>query len=84
MPLRRYLPALAIGSLIWGFLYATVGLATFSAWRTLYERSPILTVAITTVLLAGLAGYIAVQVRQRRTERAASDRELIDRASLWA
>jgi len=72
MPLRRYLPALAIGSLIWGFLYATVGLATFSAWRTLYERSPILTVTITTVLLAGLAGYIAVQVRQRRTERAAS------------
>ena len=38
MPLRRYLPALAIGSLLWGFLYATVGLATFSAWRTLYER----------------------------------------------
>ena len=72
MPLRRYIPALAIGSLIWGFLYATVGLATFSAWRTLYERSPILTVAITTVLLAGLAGYIAIQVRQRRTERAAS------------
>jgi len=29
-------------------------------------------VTITTVLLAGLAGYIAVQVRQRRTERAAS------------
>ena len=27
MPLRRYLPALAVGSLLWGFLYATVGLA---------------------------------------------------------
>jgi membrane protein DedA with SNARE-associated domain len=72
MPLRRYLPALAIGSLLWGFLYATVGLATFSAWRTLYERTPAVTVVITIVLLAGLAVYIAVQVRQRRTERAAS------------
>jgi membrane protein DedA with SNARE-associated domain len=72
MPLRRYLPALAIGSLLWGFLYATVGLATFSAWRTLYQLSPSLTVAITIVLLVGLALYIAVEVRQRRTERAAS------------
>ncbi len=39
MPLRRYLPALALGSLLWGFLYATVGFATFSAWRELYRGS---------------------------------------------
>ena len=44
MPLRRYIPALMIGSILWAFLYATVGFATFAAWRRLYALSP--TVAI--------------------------------------
>ena len=69
MPLRRYVPALVLGSLLWGFLYATVGFATFSAWRELYLRFPAATVALTVVLTAGLAAYVLRQVRQRRTER---------------
>jgi membrane protein DedA with SNARE-associated domain len=69
MPLRRYLPALALGSLLWGFLYATVGFATFSAWRELYARFPAATVALTVVLAAGLVAYVLRQVRQRRSER---------------
>jgi membrane protein DedA with SNARE-associated domain len=73
MPLRRYGPALAVGSLLWGFLYATAGLATFSAWRIIYDRSPTAAVVIMIVLLAGLVGYIAVQVRQRRREPVAQD-----------
>src|SRR5215207_3617562 len=36
MPLRRYIPALTIGAIIWAFLYATVGFATFAAWRRVY------------------------------------------------
>ena len=31
MPLRRYLPALTVGAILWAFLYATVGFATFAA-----------------------------------------------------
>ena len=66
MPLRRYLPALALGSLLWGFLYATVGFATFSAWSELYQRFPATTVMVTVLLGAGLAGYVLRQVRQGR------------------
>jgi membrane protein DedA with SNARE-associated domain len=69
MPLRRYLPALALGSVLWGFLYATVGFATFSAWRELYARYPTTTVVITVVLAAGLVAYVLRQVQQRRSER---------------
>jgi membrane protein DedA with SNARE-associated domain len=69
MPLRRYLPALALGSVLWGFLYATVGFATFSAWRELYARYPTASVVITVVLAVGLVAYVLRQVRQRRTER---------------
>jgi membrane protein DedA with SNARE-associated domain len=72
MPLRRYLPALALGSLLWGFLYATVGFATFSAWRQLYARYPTTTIVVTVVLAVGLAGYVLFQVRQRRSERLAA------------
>jgi membrane protein DedA with SNARE-associated domain len=69
MPLRRYLPALALGSVLWGFLYATVGFATFSAWRELYARYPTTTSVITVVLAAGLVAYVLRQVQQRRSER---------------
>ena len=69
MPLRRYVPALALGSLLWGFLYATVGFATFSAWRELYVRYPTETVVVTGLLLGALTVYVLRQVRQRRSER---------------
>ncbi len=32
MPLRRFLPAVALGALVWAVLYATVGLAVVDAW----------------------------------------------------
>ncbi len=69
MPLRRYVPALVLGSLLWGFLYATVGFATFSAWRELYARYPTVTIVITALLIGALAAYVLHQVRQRRSER---------------
>ena len=40
MPLRRYLPAVTLGSLLWAGLYATVGFVTIAAWRSLYEVFP--------------------------------------------
>jgi membrane protein DedA with SNARE-associated domain len=65
MPLRRYIPALTVGSIIWAFVYATVGFATFAGWRRMYELSPAAAIVILVVLLAGLAGYIVWQVRHR-------------------
>jgi len=69
MPLRRYLPALALGSVLWAWLYATVGFATFSAWRELYARFPMTTVVVTALLVCGLTAYVLRQTRQRRSER---------------
>ena len=68
MPLRRYLPALTVGAILWAFLYATVGFATLAAWRRVYELSPPAAIVSLVVLLAGLAGYIVWQVRHRHDE----------------
>jgi membrane protein DedA with SNARE-associated domain len=68
MPLRRYIPALIVGSILWAFLYATVGFATFAGWRQVYELSPTAAIVILVVLLVGLAGYIVWQVRHRDDE----------------
>jgi membrane protein DedA with SNARE-associated domain len=68
MPLRRYVPALTVGAILWAFLYATVGLATLAAWRRVYELSPRVAIGSLAVLLAGLAGYIVWQVRHRHDE----------------
>jgi membrane protein DedA with SNARE-associated domain len=65
MPLRRYLPALVVGAILWAFLYATVGFASFAAWRRVYELSPLVAIIILLALLAGIAGYIIWQVRHR-------------------
>ena len=68
MPLRRYIPALTIGAIIWGFLYATIGFATFAAWRQMFELSPVVAIGGLVILLAALAGYIVWQVRHRHDE----------------
>ena len=68
MPLRRYIPALTIGAILWAFLYATVGFATFAGWRKVYQLSPTVAIVTLVVLLAGLTGYIVWQVRHRDDE----------------
>jgi len=66
MPLRRYLPALALGGLVWAVVYATAGSVGFVALRLLWRTSPVAAVVVGAVLLAALAGYVAVQVARRR------------------
>src|SRR5688500_13483034 len=68
MPLRRYVPALIVGSIIWAFLYATVGFATFTAWRQVYQVSPAVAIVTAIALFAGLAAYIIWQLRHRHQE----------------
>lgn len=68
MPLRRYLPAVTLGSLLWALLYATVGFVTIAGWLKLYELSPVGAVVGTAVLLGALGAFIWWQVRQRTKE----------------
>jgi membrane protein DedA with SNARE-associated domain len=70
MPLRRYLPALVIGGLIWAVLYASVGLITFAALVHLYEISPVGAIVGGGVLAAGLVAYVVWQVRRNHASSA--------------
>lgn len=63
MPLRRYLPAVTVGSILWALIYATVGFAGLAAFRLLWARSPAVAVIVTVVLIGALAWWIASQVR---------------------
>ena len=53
MPLRRYLPALVLGSLMWAVMYGTVGFIGFVAIARLWAYSPVLTISV--VALAVIA-----------------------------
>lgn len=65
MPLRRYLPALAVGGAIWAFIYATVWSAGLAAWRQLWELSPVAAIVVVVALVLALAGYVTWQIRRR-------------------
>lgn len=63
MSLRHYLPAVVVGSVIWAFLYGTLGFAGFTAVAALYERSPVLGVALAVLAVGLLAWWVVSQVR---------------------
>lgn len=62
MPLRRYLPALAVGGFAWAIIYATVGLAAIGLWLELFFRSPWAAVAA----LALVVVLVIYLVRHKR------------------
>lgn len=68
MPLRRYLPSVTVGCIMWGFLYATVGFAGFEAIALLSQRSPTLAALALVAAAGGLAAFIVVSLRRRRAE----------------
>ncbi len=72
MPLRRYLPATAVGALAWAAIYATVGMAAFDAAVAAAAGSPL---ALVSLLLLGGAAALGVHLfrvsRKRKLDRAA-------------
>jgi membrane protein DedA with SNARE-associated domain len=72
MPLRRYLPSVTVGCILWGFLYATVGFAGFEAVALLYQRSPTLAVAAVVAAAGGLAIFVIASLRRRKREDVAA------------
>lgn len=65
MPLRRYLPAVTLGSVLWATLYGTVGLAAARAWIAAAARSPVAATVIAVLLVA----VVVTLVLRRRTKR---------------
>jgi membrane protein DedA with SNARE-associated domain len=69
MPLRHYLPALALGALIWAGIYLSVGVAVVSAWLA---GDGLLALLGAAALLALVAG-VTVLLRRRGAGLAATE-----------
>lgn len=65
MPLRRYLPAVTVGALIWATLYATIGAAVRDAWTSGATRALVPAV----VAVALIAGATVIARRRRDPQR---------------
>lgn len=65
MPLRRYLPAVTIGGIIWAFLYATAGFVTIAAWWRLYQYSALTAVLLLVVLVLTVGLFVGRQLAVR-------------------
>lgn len=83
MPMRRYLPAVTIGSVIWAFIYATVGFVTIQALVVAYHQSPVLfwILVVAVVLLAGLLVWFNLRRRGSHETEESADRSAPTSAS---
>lgn len=62
MPLRRYVPAVTVGCVIWALMYGTVGFVGFVAVERMWAWSPSVTLVAGLALAAALVVWV---VRQR-------------------
>lgn len=73
MPLRRWIPAMLVGTLIWGVVYGTVGMAVVWAWL----EQPWVVAPLVVVLLVVLGRAARTRCRargERRDEKLPSPR----------
>lgn len=64
MPLRAYLPALAVGGLVWASIYGTLGGLSIAGLATLWTAHPFLAIILLAVIVAAVTVMTA---RARRT-----------------
>ncbi|MGO4382970.1 DedA family protein [Specibacter sp. RAF43] len=70
MPLRRYLPATVVGSIMWAAIYATIGLAAFDAAIAAAAGSPGAGVALAVMAAVALAAGWCLRRRRARLRAA--------------
>lgn len=70
MSLRRFLPAVVLGCVMWAIIYATIGFLSIATVSALYAFSPLLTFVLGSLLLVALAAFVTTRVLQRRRELA--------------
>lgn len=69
MPLARWIPAMLVGSLIWGIIYGTVGMAVIWAWLS----KPWLTAGLIAVVALVVTVMILLRPRGERTPAPPAD-----------
>ena len=67
MPLRRWIPAMLVGTFIWGVVYGTVGMAVVWAWL---EQPWVVAPVVAGLLLVLTGRTVLVRRRAARTRRA--------------
>lgn len=73
MPLRRYVPATAVGSLAWATIYTTVGMAVLGAWFS----SPAGRIVSVLILVAFI---VSVVLQRRHLDQVRRSNEALDSA----
>ncbi|ALE94085.1 hypothetical protein AOC05_07790 [Arthrobacter alpinus] len=74
MPLRRYIPATVVGSIVWACIYATVGLAAFEAAIAAAAGSPMALILLVLAVGALVLGIHLFRVsRTRKLDQSAMD-----------
>ncbi|MFI7742862.1 DedA family protein [Kocuria rhizosphaericola] len=71
MPLRRWIPAMLVGTLIWGVIYGTVGMAVVWAWL---EQPWVVAPIVVVALLLVLGRTLHRRCRTRRDEKLPASR----------
>ena len=67
MPLRRYLPGLLVGALLWAGVYVTIGLAVLQAWLSSDHGIWLVGAVLLAVVVAGVTAW--ARRRWRHSER---------------
>lgn len=77
MPVRRYGPALAVGGLVWAFVYATVGVLGFAGFAQLYVLSPVTAILAGVGIATGVTAFVVFRFRSHGGHGGPDD-EVID------
>lgn len=72
MPLRRFLPALAVGAIFWALIYSTIGFVGLQLLKKLWLQSPALLIAGLVAIAVGVAIYSFWQKRSSKSDLALS------------
>jgi len=65
MPLRRYLPGLLVGALLWAGVYVTIGLAVLQAWLSSDHGIWLVGAVLLAVVVAGVTVWARRRWRHR-------------------
>lgn len=64
VPLRRFVPALAVGAVFWSAIYGTIGFAGFAFVAFLWRTHRLAFIAVVSLVILALVAYVVVQRRR--------------------